>query len=144
MPKVNLTVEIPGSAKALAGPDGDKAALELGMAKFSSVTLQQMSKLGVDVEIAGIVHTDRGFAFVTKEAILKCANALSGKIGEDANLEDLSEIATALGKCAKGIGLLSGKNIGGEDKPQAPAAPRISFAPGQQVIFNVQQEKPKP
>lgn len=141
-----LKVEVPGSGKPLNGAEGDEAAAELGLARVSNKLVKTMARLGVDIELAGIVHTDRGFAFATKEGLWECADALKGKINKTAKLEDLCEIATALGKIAKGISVLSGKNIGGEDAPKPPDKPRQSFIPGQTVEFHqhthVHNEKP--
>lgn len=129
---VGIALKAPGNGSVLAGvPE------QAGMAKLSNALLEQMRDLGVEVGIAGIVHTDRGFAFATKQAVFKCVESLERKIADEK--ADIHEIASSLAKCAKAIGLLSAKAE--EAPPRDPKPPRKSFAAGQNAQFHLHIHK---
>jgi hypothetical protein len=137
-----MMMQIPANTQLLSGPAGDAAAINVGMVKVQNTLLQKMSGLGIQVEQAGVLRTDRGFAFATKEVAWGMLEGLK-RLTANADREDLCEMAGAIVDLAKAIQLLSGKNISHDDSGREQPTRRLTFEAGQNVHFHVHNEAKK-
>lgn len=133
----------PGSGKVTRA-DQEVTAIETNTVKLSNKLVADMAILGVQVETAGMVKVDLGFAMATRTAVHRCVEQLQSKLvdedGKQRAVEDeeLHLIANSLLRLSKAGESLNSKNITHEPKSgHQDKAPRASFAPGQNVQFNV-------
>ena len=134
--KQSLALTVPANTDLLNGAAGEETARSMGMVKFSAGRLKELTDLGIEIEQAGSVRTDRGSAFLTRDAVLDCVAQFKKRIA-DAELDDLCEISGAMLKLSKSIQLLSEKNMGGDSAPAQKQAPRRAFVAGQNAQFHV-------
>lgn len=143
MDMVSLPIDLaaPGGTKHLDGK-GEEVATQTETIKVSNKLVVDMRKLGIEVKAGGVVTTDLGFAFITKSAIAHCVEQLDRLLqptdGKQPDSDEIHTVASSLSKLARAMSAVSNKNFGEQEAPtSAPAAPRRSFAPGQNAQFHV-------